>query len=405
MREHDSLYSWTRLFIALLLATVGNIGMWVVVIVLPDIQQEFKIDRGTASIPFALTMVGFAIGNWVMGHVVDRYGITKTIILAATVNTAGYITAMYVNNVYSLSILQFFIGLGTAAAFGPLIADTSHWFLKRRGIAVALIASGNYFSGAIWPPLFNSTLQSDGWRDVYWILALSTVFIMIPLSFLLTKKISEETARISDAASSDKRQNVSISPKALTILLSIAGIGCCVAMSMPQVHIVAFCIDLGFGPAVGAEMLSLMLIGGIISRLINGILADKLGGVYTLLIGSTLQCIALFLYLPFDGLVSLYIVSLVFGLSQGGIVPSYAIIIREYLPGVDAGTRVGFVMMCTIMGMAIGGWMSGWIYDLTGSYAAAFWNGIVWNFLNIAIVLFLITRNRKSKIVSLQTAV
>ena len=405
MREHDSLYSWTRLLIALLLATVGNIGMWVVVIVLPDIQQEFKIDRGTASIPFALTMVGFAIGNWVMGHVVDRYGITKTIILAATVNTAGYIAAMYVNNVYSLSILQFFIGLGTAAAFGPLIADTSHWFLKRRGIAVALIASGNYFSGAIWPPLFNSTLQSDGWRDVYWILALSTVFIMIPLSFLLTKKISEETARISDASSSDKRQNVSISPKALTILLSIAGIGCCVAMSMPQVHIVAFCIDLGFGPAVGAEMLSLMLIGGIISRLINGILADKLGGVYTLLIGSTLQCIALFLYLPFDGLISLYIVSLVFGLSQGGIVPSYAIIIREYLPGVDAGTRVGFVMMCTIMGMAIGGWMSGWIYDLTGSYAAAFWNGIVWNFLNIAIVLFLITRNRKPKIMRLQTAV
>ena len=405
MREHDSLYSWTRLFIALLLATVGNIGMWVVVIVLPDIQQEFKIDRGTASIPFALTMVGFAIGNWVMGHVVDRYGITKTIILAATVNTAGYIAAMYVNNVYSLSILQFFIGLGTAAAFGPLIADTSHWFLKRRGIAVALIASGNYFSGAIWPPLFNSTLQSDGWRDVYWILALSTVFIMIPLSFLLTKKISEETARISDAASSDKRQNVSISPKALTILLSIAGIGCCVAMSMPQVHIVAFCIDLGFGPAVGAEMLSLMLIGGIISRLINGLISDKLGGVYTLLIGSTLQCIALFLYLPFDGLVSLYIVSLVFGLSQGGIVPSYAIIIREYLPGADAGTRVGFVMMCTIMGMAIGGWMSGWIYDLTGSYAAAFWNGIVWNFLNIAIVLFLITRNRKSKIMRLQTAV
>ena len=381
MREHDSLYSWTRLFIALLLATVGNIGMWVVVIVLPDIQQEFKIDRGTASIPFALTMVGFAIGNWVMGHVVDRYGITKTIILAATVNTAGYIAAMYVNNVYSLSILQFFIGLGTAAAFGPLIADTSHWFLKRRGIAVALIASGNYFSGAIWPPIFNSTLQSDGWRDVYWILALSTVFIMIPLSFLLARKITEETARISDAASSDKRQNVSISPKALTILLSITGIGCCVAMSMPQVHIVAFCIDLGFGPAVGAEMLSLMLIGGIISRLINGLISDKLGGVYTLLIGSTLQCIALFLYLPFDGLVSLYIVSLIFGLSQGGIVPSYAIIIREYLPGADAGTRVGFVMMCTIMGMAIGGWMSGWIYDLTGSYAAAFWNGIVWNFL------------------------
>ena len=273
---------------------------------------------------------------------------------------------MQVNNVYLLSVLQFFIGFGTAASFGPLIADTSHWFLKRRGIAVALIASGNYFSGAIWPPLFNSALQSDGWRDVYGILALATIFIMIPLSFLLTKKISAETSRVSDAASENRRSSVNISPRMLTILLSIAGVGCCVAMSMPQVHIVAFCIDLGYGPAVGAEMLSLMLIGGIVSRLINGLLADKLGGVYTLLIGSTLQCIALFLYLPFDGLVSLYIVSAVFGLSQGGIVPSYAIIIREYLPSAEAGTRVGFVMMCTIMGMAIGGWMSGWIYDITG---------------------------------------
>ena len=258
MKEHDSLYSWFRLLIALLVATVGNIGMWVVVIILPDIQQEFTIDRSTASIPFALTMVGFAIGNGVMGRIVDHYGITKTIILAAIINTVGYIAAMQVNNVYLLSVLQFFIGFGTAASFGPLIADTSHWFLKRRGIAVALIASGNYFSGAIWPPLFNSALQSDGWRDVYGILALATIFIMIPLSFLLTKKISEETSRVSDAASENRRSSVNISPRMLTILLSIAGVGCCVAMSMPQVHIVAFCIDLGYGPAVGAEMRSLI---------------------------------------------------------------------------------------------------------------------------------------------------
>ena len=183
MKEHDSLYSWFRLLIALLVATVGNIGMWVVVIILPDIQQEFTIDRSTASIPFALTMVGFAIGNGVMGRIVDNYGITKTIILAAVINTIGYIAAMQVNNVYLLSILQFFIGFGTAASFGPLIADTSHWFLKRRGIAVALIASGNYFSGAIWPPLFNGALQSDGWRDVYGILAIATIFIMIPFNF------------------------------------------------------------------------------------------------------------------------------------------------------------------------------------------------------------------------------
>ena len=145
-------------------------------------------------------------------------------------------------------------------------------------------------------------------------------------------------------------------------------------------------------------MLSLMLLGGVVSRLISGLVADKIGGIMTLLIGSTLQCIALFLYLPFDGMVSLYLVSMVFGLSQGGIVPSYAIIVREYLPAKEAGARVGFVIMATIMGMALGGWMSGWIYDLTGSYQMAFLNGIGWNFLNIGIVLLILTRSRNQRI-------
>jgi MFS family permease len=166
-------------------------------------------------------------------------------------------------------------------------------------------------------------------------------------------------------------------------------------MSMPQVHIVAYCVDLGYGPTTGAEMLSLMLMGGVISRLISGMLSDRLGGVKTLLIGATLQCIGLIFYLPSDGLASLYLVSLIFGLSQGGIVPSYAIIVREYLPARVAGERVGFVMMATIMGMALGGWMSGWIYDVSGSYALAFWNGIGWNFLNIVIVGFILWRALK----------
>jgi len=142
-------------------------------------------------------------------------------------------------------------------------------------------------------------------------------------------------------------------------------------------------------------MLSLMLMGGVVSRLISGLVADRLGGVKTLLIGSTLQCIALFLYLPFDGMVSLYIVSLVFGLSQGGIVPSYALIVREYLPAKEAGARVGFVIMATIFGMALGGWMSGWIYDVTGSYQMAFLNGIGWNFLNIGIMVLILMKGHR----------
>ena len=397
MVEHDSVYSWMRLFIGLVIATVGNVGMWVVVLLMPDIQQEFSIDRASASAPFVLTMIGFALGNGFMGRVVDRLGISTTLIFSAIVNAVGFSLAMLSQSIFFLSALQFIIGFGTAASFGPLIADVSHWFLKKRGIAVAITASGNYFSGSIWPVVIKGTLETDGWRSVYGLLAVSTVFLMVPLAFMLRRKVSAETSKLSDALSERRREKVNISPNLIVILLSLAGVGCCVAMSMPQVHIVAFCVDLGYGPSAGAEMLSLMLIGGIISRLISGVLADRIGGLFTLLIGSTLQCVALFLYLPFDGLVPLYLISLVFGLSQGGIVPSYAIIVREYLPGVSAGEKVGVVMMATIMGMALGGWMSGWIYDLTGSYQAAFWNGIIWNFLNLGVILILLTRGRGPK--------
>jgi len=185
-----------------------------------------------------------------------------------------------------------------------------------------------------------------------------------------------------------------LSPGALQALLCVAGVSCCVAMSMPQVHIVAYCTDLGFGAARGAEMLSVMLGMGVASRLISGWISDRIGGLRTLLLGSVLQGVALLMFLPFDGLVPLYLISGMFGLFQGGIVPSYALIVREHFAPMQAGVRVGTVLMATLMGMALGGWMSGAIFDLTGSYHAAFLNGIGFNLLNIAIVLFLLGRAR-----------
>ena len=182
----------------------------------------------------------------------------------------------------------------------------------------------------------------------------------------------------------------------LQVLLCIAGVACCVAMSMPQVHIVAYCGDLGYGVARGAEMLSLMLGFGIISRVASGFIADRIGGVRTLLLGSVLQGTALFMYLSFDGLVSLYVISALFGLFQGGIVPSYAIIVREYFSPKEAGTRVGLAVMATLLGMALGGWMSGAIFDLTGSYQAAFLNGIGWNLVNVSIMIWLLLRSRRA---------
>ena len=219
---------------------------------------------------------------------------------------------------------------------------------------------------------------------------------MLPLVLLLRRRIEDHHSDAAGAAAARRQAEAPFSPLTLQVLLCIAGVACCVAMSMPQVHIVAYCGDLGYGVARGAEMLSMMLGFGIISRIASGFIADRIGGVRTLLLGSVLQGAALFLYLWFDGLVSLYVISALFGLFQGGIVPSYAIIVREYFSPREAGTRLGLVLMATLLGMALGGWMSGFIFDLTGSYRAAFLNGLGWNLVNVSIMSWLLQRSRSS---------
>ena len=396
----DSRYSWTRLGLTLFVATVINAGMWVIIVIMPAIEAEYGGTRAMASLPYTLTMVGFALGNYVIGRAVDHFGITASLIVAATMTAIGFGLATLSSSLLVLSFTQFLVGFASAVGFGPLIADISHWFVRRRGIAVAIAASGNYLSGAIWPILLAEVLAESGWRAVYIVMAAVTLVAVIPLAFALRRRLPQEVQTAAQNTSLVNAKTVGLSPRALQYLLGFAGIGCCVAMSMPQVHIVAYCVDLGFGPAVGAQMLSLMLLCGVVSRIISGLVADILGGVQTLLIGSCLQCLALFLYLPSGGMVSLYVVSLVFGLSQGGIVPSYVLVVREYMPAKEAGARVGFVMMATILGMALGGWLSGVTYDLSGSYTLAFVNGIIWNSANIAVIIWLILRSRTGMSVS-----
>jgi MFS family permease len=391
---HDSPYSWFRLIVTVTIAAVANVGIWVIVVIMPAVEAEFGAGRAEASLPYTLTMLGFAAGNLIIGRVVDRFGVTMALNGAAVMIAVGFVLSTLAPSMPMLSAAHLLLGLGTAVGFGPLFADISHWFLRRRGIAVALVASGNYLAGAIWPTLLVDMMTESGWRQVYLTLAGITLVTLIPLSQLLRRRVPVEAHGTAEAASALKIRSAGLSPRALQYLLGLAGIACCVAMAMPQVHIVAYCVGLGYGPAVGAEMLSLMLLGGVVSRVFAGLVADRLGGVRTLLIGSVLQCIALFLYLPWNGMASLYVVSLVFGLSQGGIVPNYTLVVREYMPAREAGARVGFVMMMTILGMALGGWMSGWIYDLTGSYRWAFLNGIAWNGVNIAIIGMLLVRSR-----------
>jgi MFS family permease len=282
------------------------------------------------------------------------------------------------------------IGAGSSVTLGPLMADLSNWFERRRGVAMALVASSNYFAGTLWPPVVQHFIAAAGWRLTHVGIGLFCAATMLPLVFLLRRRPNVRRAAAADAWFARTPEKLALSPRALQVLLCIAGLACCVAMSMPQVHIVAYCGDLGYGPARGAEMLSLMLGLGVVSRLISGLIADRIGGAGTLILGSSLQCLALIFYLPFDGLTSLYVVSALFGLAQGGIVPSYALIVREYYPASEAGTRISLVFTATVIGMALGGWMSGAIYDLTGSYQAAFLNGIAWNLLNMAIASWLL---------------
>ena len=398
MHRHlpDSPYAARRLVIALLLMTLGNGGMYVIPTVLPAVQAEFGVARADASLPYTLLMIGFGLGGIVMGRLADRFGVMVPLLVGAASLGIGYVAASMAGSVWTFALAHgVFLGLlGSSALFAPLIADTSLWFVRRRGIAVGICASGNYIAGALWPPITQHFVAAVGWRQTYFYAGL---FCALAIG-LLAMAMRERPPLDAHAAAPDaddrgnRRKPFGHSPAFATVLLCVAGLACCVAMSMPQVHIVALCTDLGYGTARGAQMLALMLAFGIASRLVSGYICDHIGGLRTLLLGSLLQGAALLMYLGADGLVSLFIVSALFGLFQGGIVPSYAIIIREHFAPHDAGARVGTVLMFTLLGMALGGWMSGKAYDLTGSYTAAFANGIAWNLLNLSVALYLLHR-------------
>ena len=395
----DSRYSWLRLAVSLALSTIGGIGLWAGIVVLPFIQVEFGVDRSGASFPYTMTMIGFALGGVLMGRLADRFGIMVPMFIGAIMLGLGFIAAGLAPNYWMYVAAQAgLVGLfGCATTFGPLVADVSLWFQKRRGIAVAIVASGNYLAGTIWPPILTWGIEHYGWRPAFMGIGILTIILMLPLSLFLRRRTSLEE-RPSPSSAAQWWGKAPDGTPVLQGLLILAGLACCVAMSMPQVHIIAYCGDLGYGPARGAEMLSLMLGFGVVSRLASGFLADRIGGVGTLIIGSFLQCLALLFYIPFDGLASLYVVSALFGLAQGGIVPSYALIVRDHFPAREAGTRISLVLTATVLGMALGGWLSGEIFDLTGSYQAAFLHGIAWNLLNMGIAFWLLMGRRTPKL-------
>jgi MFS family permease len=390
----DSPYAWFRLALSLLLATVACVGSWSVVVVLPAVQAEFGTLRGSASFPYTCMMIGFAAAAIGMGRLMDRYGIVIPILIGAAAQGLGYVIAGLAPSILVFALAHVLVGVGASVGFAPLIADVSHWFEKNRALAVTITAAGNYIAGALWAPLIQKATEAQGWRFTHIAIGITVFVVMTGMTVFFRRPPPHSS---SPAAAAARSAGLGMSPNTFLILLSIAGFGCCVAMSMPQVHIVAYCADLGYGAARGAEMLALMLGLGIISRVSSGFLADRIGGLATLMLGSFMQALALFLYLWFDGLTSLYIISGVFGLFQGGIVPMYAVIAREYLPPKEAGARIGVVITATILGMAVGGVVSGWIFDWFLSYRVAFLNGLLWNAVNLMIIGWLLLRKRGAR--------
>ena len=400
--EQDSQQAWFRLAIIFTMSVIGTAGMWSVVIILPNIQSEFALDRAASTYPYVATMFGYGIGNVIIGRMLDRIGIKKPIIFALSLLVASYILSIFVRDVFFLSIIQFFLGFSAAAFFGPMMADISNYFYRRKGLAVSLVASGQHLCGAIWPFLIKDFLLDGDWRNAHLFIAI-VCSILIPILFYLLgnkkPKIDLNQNLSSRKEDINSKVKLSISNKRVQVLLMFAGVFCCVAMAVPQVHIVPLCIDNGYGLAVGTEILSFMLFAAVASRVIFGFLSDKIGPIQTLLLGSSLQAISLTMFLPFNSQLSLYIVAIFFGLSQGGIVPIYAVIISKFLPSNEVAERVGLLIFATIVGMSLGGWLSGEIYDFTKSYKLAFINGIFWNLINLCIMVYLFIIYKKSKVV------
>ena len=388
-------YPLIRLTTALALMTLGCSAMYAGVMVLEPLALELGTGRGNSSLIYGTFMIGFALGGLFMGRLADRMGIMIPALIGSLALPAGFYLAAHASSILEIclafSLLCGF--LGSSFSMAPLIADISHWFNRRRGLAVGIAFSGSYVAGAIWPPILQRMFDAQGWRESFIDLALLTLIFMALLSLLLYPRPPTNEQLPTAGSANSTLTNSAISAGTLQSLICLAGFGCCVAMAMPQIHIVPYVMDLGHPAIRGAEMLGLMLGFGVISRVGSGWLSDRIGGLATLLLGSALQLAVLIAFLTGNSLVFLYGISIAFGLSQGGIVPSYTIILRAFFPPKQAGWRISTSFLFTVAGMAFGGWIAGLLYDLTGSYTVSFLNAIGFNILNLWIAASLIKKS------------
>ena len=394
----DSRAGWIVATASLLIMAIGFGTPYVVVVALKPIAAEMGWPRAIPSLANALAYIGAGVGGIAFAWVADRIGVMVPALigsvmvgLGAMVASGGSQWQLYVGHGLMIGLL------GNAATFAPLMANVSRWFERNRGTALALVAAGQQISGAVWPPLFRYTIDLAGWRTTLFWYGAFALATMLPLSLLLRRPPTTRADRQAAAAMRTGRV-VGLPPNLVQGIICVAIVCCCVAMAMPMGHVVAFCSDLGFAPARGAEMLSLLTGCAFFSRVLWGRLSDRIGGLRTVLLGSACQAIFLSLYLVVDNLVGLYLVSAAFGLGFGGIVPSYALAIRELFAPGEAGWRMGAVFLGGLGGMALGGWLGGSIYDLTATYQPAFLVGVLFNLVNLVLVGALLLRGAGARL-------
>lgn len=385
--------SWVVATVALGLMTMAFGSAWITSVALTGIAGEVDGARSVPALALSLTWIGAAVGGILMGRIANRVGIRWTVIggavmiaLGLAISTLGPPWPMWIGHGLFMGLL----GLGGINA--PLYIYTSQWFDRRRGSALALISSGSYFAGALWPPIFERAVAYVGWRHTMLAYAVLEVIIIVPLAFYFLKPSPEVIPSEPNAARAhtDVARSLGLPPNVFFALLCLAGVLCCVPMAMPQQHLVAFCSDIGLSLATGAAMLSVLLGTAFLSRQIWGVISDRIGGLMTLLIGSGAQAIALSGFLVTQDEVGLFTVAFAFGLGFSAIIPAYALAVRELFPASEAFWRIPTVLMATGIGMATGGWLAGHLYDHFGYYLPAFGAGVISNVFNFALLGFLI---------------
>jgi MFS family permease len=398
--------SWVVACVALLAMGCSFGAPWIAVVALKAIAADLGGARSTPALAGSLTWFGVGFGGIVMGNIADRIGVRWTVMFGAVmicvglaISSLGAPWQLYVGH-------GLFIGfLGNGGINAPLYVYVSRWFDRRRGSALALISSGTYLAGAVWPPIFERVIAAYGWRQTMWTFGLVEMAMIIPLAAIFLRPPPDSSHPSAGAFADPKRGPVlGWPPNLVYFALCAAAFLCCIPMALPQAHLVAFCSDLGISPTHGAAMLSVVLGCGFLSRQIWGLFSDRAGGLATLAVCSAFQASALGAFLMTQEEIGLFTVSALFGLGFSGLVPAYVLTLRELYPARDARWRVPTLLLFSGSGMAAGAWMGGALYDLFGYYGPAFLSAIVANVFNLAVIVTLLLRQHSRPRGSLKIA-